>query len=92
MFMGQPTMTSSLLAVEDDVFGPQPTTLTTINPIEKMPSLGSQPRSILAFQDLCLPVLLLGKLPKRLAPRVEVNQRGLHSIAVKMTLCHSLHC
>ena len=51
----------------------QPTTLITINPIERnYPSLGSQPWSILAFQDLRFTSVTTGKLPKRLGPRVCV--------------------
>ena len=43
-----------------------------------MPSLGSRPRSILNFQDLCTISVAISRLPKRLGPRVEVNQGGQH--------------
>ena len=59
----------------------------------KVPSLGSRLESIIASQDLkLLPVSPLGKLPKRLGPRVEVNQRGLCIFAaVRTALLLSAH-
>ena len=38
------------------------------------PSLRSQPRSILTSRTYALPVLPLGKLPKRLGPQIKVNK------------------
>ena len=49
----------------------------TINHKDRnMPSLGSRPTSIITL-TYALPVLPLGKLPKKLGPQIEVNQRGL---------------
>ena len=45
----------------------QPTTLITTNPKEEMkPSVGPQPRSVLAFQDLHSTSVATSGLPKRL--------------------------
>ena len=62
------------------IYGATANNQLTINPPKdrKMPSLGSWPAPIIAFQDAyVLAVLRLGKLPKRLESQVKVNQRGL---------------
>ena len=55
-------------------------------------SLGSWPRSILAFQDLCTTSVATtcSRLPKRLWPWVEVNQRGWCVLQWGRRLCAKL--
>ena len=70
-------MTKSLLAVKD-VYISYLNNLDNNHPLKKKLCLlwDPDPWSILTFQDLRFTSVTTGKLPKRLGPQAEVNQRG----------------